>query len=248
MDKMVKLDVVSDPEEYLEHTHKELWKIVTKYMKKSGSTGCNKTDYATLYKNIRKHKFKEVLECGTGVSTIVIAYALYENMKETGIEGKVTSMESIQKYYDQSKKLLPKLLNPYVDILYSPIDSDYHTVFRGIKYKDVPDKQYDFCWIDGPSFKISTKLGRISFNFDFINAVRNSEGYVCGLVDGRYSTIYTLQLIFGVDKVKVYDSKSRGEGIHESGYCGILGVIDSVNAEQLKTTTKGNFFDERVVR
>ncbi|MBI2047577.1 MAG: hypothetical protein HYT27_00400 [Parcubacteria group bacterium] len=56
-----------------------LWNVLQKYIKNTSSTGCSYSDYWVLYNYIKKHKPAEVLECGTGVSTIVMAYAMSEN-------------------------------------------------------------------------------------------------------------------------------------------------------------------------
>ena len=66
---------------------KRLWKELAEYNKKTESTGCSYTDYFFLYRLIRKHKPTQVLECGTGVTTLVIAYALNQNELGTGRGG-----------------------------------------------------------------------------------------------------------------------------------------------------------------
>ena len=53
----------------------ELWRRLTDYLHKSSSTGCNYSDYGAIYKHVLENKPKEILECGTGVSTIVMAQA-----------------------------------------------------------------------------------------------------------------------------------------------------------------------------
>ena len=63
---------------------KELWSALQEYLKQTSSTGCNLYDYWYLYNEIRCRKPCEVLECGTGVSTLVIAHALLENKREHG--------------------------------------------------------------------------------------------------------------------------------------------------------------------
>lgn len=73
---------------YLKH-RPDLWRQFTQYTEQTGSTGCNMTDYYVLYKQIRNIKPVEILECGTGVSTLVIAHTLTENEKETGKYGRV---------------------------------------------------------------------------------------------------------------------------------------------------------------
>jgi predicted O-methyltransferase YrrM len=62
----------------------ELWNALQDYLKNTKSTGCGYIDYACLYETVRRRKPVEVLECGTGVSTLIIAHALMENAAETG--------------------------------------------------------------------------------------------------------------------------------------------------------------------
>lgn len=61
-----------------------LWKLLQAYIEKSSSTGCSFSDYLVLYNWVRRHKPKEILECGTGMSTVVLAHALKENYQEEG--------------------------------------------------------------------------------------------------------------------------------------------------------------------
>ena len=64
-----------------------LWNALQAYLQETKSTGCGYIDYAYLYQMIRSTKPVEVLECGTGVSTLVIAHALMENESETSRGG-----------------------------------------------------------------------------------------------------------------------------------------------------------------
>ena len=50
----------------------ELPRLLCTYLSKTESTGCSWSDYAALYRRIRTLRPREVLECGTGVSTVVI--------------------------------------------------------------------------------------------------------------------------------------------------------------------------------
>jgi len=172
------------------------------YREKSLSTGCSFTDFATLHRYIKDKKPKEILECGTGISTIVMAYALKENAGGGG--GRIISMESVKEYYDMAVKLLPASLSRHVEIVYSPVIEDSFSFYRGVRYRDVPlDRQYDFMFIDGPSY-VSPTDGAITFDFDYIHVVKNSDHPVYAIIDKRMSTCYVIQKVFGVEKLK-YD-------------------------------------------
>jgi len=182
---------------------RELWKDLDNYLKQSPSTGASFGDYKVLYDEIRKRKPKEVLECGTGVTTIIIAHALKKNEQETGVRGRVTSMEDIEKYYDAAKQLIPKHLEIYVDLVLSPSVEDTHYFFRGIRYEEVPNRQYEFVFVDGPD-TIPTKDNMLTCNFDYIHVVKNSSVPVFGMIDTRTSTCYVYSQIFGKKKF-MYD-------------------------------------------
>ena len=193
--------IINNKDRRLISKNKGLEKEIISYIKNSKSTGCNYSDYLAIYSYIRKNKPKSILECGTGVSTIVMAHALVENEKE-GVLGKIISMESIDEYYEMAKKIMPDHFAPYVDLKLSPLIEDYYSIYRGIRYRDIPmDREYDFLFIDGPSYE-SELDGTLAFNFDLLHVVKNSENPVSAIIDKRVSSCYVFQKIFGTNKVK----------------------------------------------
>lgn len=179
-----------------------LWETLQKYLEKSTSTGCSFLDYKTLYNYVREHKPTEILECGTGVSTIVMATALMENVKD-GVSGRITSIEDQEKYFAIAQQLLPEHLSPYIDLCLCPRKEYYISFYRGVGYDDLPERPYDFVFIDGPDFDAPSD-GNITFDFDYINILKASNKPVAALLDGRLSTAYVLQNILGVEAVR-YD-------------------------------------------
>lgn len=186
-----------------------LWVVLKDYLEKTGSTGCSFHDYWVLYTYIRKNRSKEVLECSTGVSTVVIAYAMKENERDGYCAGRVTSMEESQEYYDSARQLLPKQLAKYVDLLCSPKVEAFYYFFRGVKYKDIPRREYDFVYIDGPTTSTPSD-GQKTFDFDFIEVVSRSDKPVSAIVDCRISTCYVLSKVLGRDKIKFDSINSLG--------------------------------------
>jgi hypothetical protein len=186
-----------------------LWAALQSFIRGTQSTGCGYIDYAELYAAIRRCKPREVLECGSGVSTLVIAHALEQNEAETGLRGRVTSMDEHQGWSDQAAGLLPPVYSPFVDFRVSPTVEDTYSLFRGVRYRDVPDRDYAFVFIDGPSYK-SPVDGTLTFDYDFLHVLKNSKGNVQALIDKRVSTCFVLQQLLGSDKVKY--SPVRGLG------------------------------------
>lgn len=214
-----------------------LWEMLEKYKAKSGSMGCEFANYHALYAYIRKNRPVEILECGTGISTIIMAYALMENETIDGSRaGHITSMEEVEKWHGIASELLPEYLKKYVNICLSPVVEDSFSIFRGKRYKDIPEKDYDFIFIDGPNY--SHENGDHSFDFDFIHLMRNSKKPISGLVDKRLSSCLVYWLLFGSGKIK-YD------------YVRGLGVIKNCSKFDLKSTTKMArylFLDERLLK
>jgi hypothetical protein len=206
----------------------QLWQELTTYQKKTKSTGCSNSDYWELYKAIRIRKPKEVLECGPGVSTLIMSYALMENEKE-GFPGRITAMEQSEVYFKMSMELIPKYLLPFVEFKLSPCIEDYFSLFRGIRYRDVPDRHYDFIFVDGPELHAPSD-GALTFDFDYIHIVKNSDLPVYGIVDYRLSTSYVFQIAFGMDKVKF-------DGIRELAFVGPCTKDDLVQLELESLTT-----------
>lgn len=180
-----------------------LWNLLKAYIEKSPSTGCSFSDYLVLYNYVKKHKPKEILECGTGMSTVVLAYALKENYQEGGVMGRVASMEEDGGYYEKAMGLFPDSLKEYAEIFLSSAVEDTRDFFRGVRYKDIPNRKYDFVFVDGPDLMINPKNPELSFDYDIVRVIANSDTPVAGFVDTRTSTCFIYSLIFG-DKFR-YD-------------------------------------------
>jgi predicted O-methyltransferase YrrM len=162
------------------------------YLQRTGSTGCNYLDYWELYRAVRKRKPREILECGTGVSTVVLALALKENEEETGVPGRITSLEEEPRYFEDAKSLFPPAYAQYVELVLSPRIEDYYGMFRGVRYRDVPSRPYDFVFIDGPNYLAPTD-GSVTFDFDLLHLLRYAEHEVYAIIDKRVTTCFVLQ-------------------------------------------------------
>jgi hypothetical protein len=179
----------------------KLYQTITDYISLSESTGCSYFDYWTLYNTIRKNKPAEILECGTGVSSVVMAYALMENEQAGSLTGRITSMEDVDLWYQKAAKLIPDNLKPYVEIVHSPKVEYCHSIFRGVGYQDIPQRAYEFVFVDGPETTAPSD-GTLTFDFDLINVVTKADHPVSAIVDKRAATCYVFQKLFGIDKVK----------------------------------------------
>lgn len=180
----------------------ELWALMTEVAAGTAVTGASYSDYLTLYEQVRTYRPREILECGTGISTVVLAQALRDNAAEDGAgPGRVTSMEDDGEWYRTACARLPAEVADIVDIVHSPKADGFYKCFRGVCYEAVPERAYDFVFSDGPD-RHSPVNGDKLFNLDLINVVRRSERPVRAVVDNHYLTFYVLQKVFGLDKAR----------------------------------------------
>ena len=153
----------------------------------SRTTGANFYDYWLLYSHIRKAKPREVLELGPGVTTLVIAQALHENGG-----GRVTAMEDIPRWHEATDEIIPDRLRPYIDLRLSPCRETHWGPFRGKAYGEIPERDYEFAWIDGPSYDKSRE-----FDADILEVVARSDRPITAYVDGRLASCFFFGLVFG---------------------------------------------------
>ena len=122
------------------------------YIKDSISTGCGLTDYYFLHSYITKRKPALILEMGSGRSSIILAHALREVHLDTGHKGHLDTLESLEEYYLQARSLCPDFLSEYITYHHSPA---IHGLWRhgiyGSSYTTIPERAYDFIFVDGPT-------------------------------------------------------------------------------------------------
>ena len=169
-------------------------------LKKTNSTGISFQDIFYLYSDIIKIKPKTVLECGAGVSTVVISLALEENFKKNKIKAKIISIEDKKKYFLNLKKIFPKRLKKFTKIIIRDSIEKNYLFYTGRGYKNIPKLNYDYIFIDGPN-SYSNVLKTKMFNFDLLEILKFSKSNINGLIDERISTVKVYQDIFK-DKVK----------------------------------------------
>ncbi len=184
-----------------------LWGAIGEYTRESRVIGASMSDYLTLYEQVRTFKPREILECGTGVSTVVLAHALMENETDGAPRGRLTSMEEDAEWHRIAGANLPANLAPLVDLVHSPKVDGHFKIFRGVQYESVPQRPYDFVFSDGPE-RHSPVNGDKLFDLDLIQVVRRSEQPVRAVVDDHFLTFYVLQKVFGPEKAR-YSARHR---------------------------------------
>lgn len=193
----------------------------------STSTGAELPDYVALHSYILQYKPTYILECGTGKSTWILAHALQKNHLESGVLGKVISMESVDIWYNEAKKIFPSELQQYVEFHYSPATTYQYSIIRGTCFTKVPDYQYDLFFVDGPELTVTHDgYSYDTANMDFIRYLITAIKPATAIIDTRMRTCAAYGLIFGQKKVKYL----RGW---------MLGIIENVTKKDLKLNNSG---------
>ena len=129
----------------------ELFALIKQAQQQSSSTGSDYSDYWTLYSHIRQRKPLDLLECGSGISTIVIAYALKENFEETGVKAHFISLEENEFYFNQICSLMPAVVKDFAKLELKPRQEKLYDGHLGSYYENIENREFDFMYIDGPT-------------------------------------------------------------------------------------------------
>ena len=129
---------------------KPVWKDIVNFKKQIKNYPQFKGKYRTfakyyiIYETVRNLKPKYVLECGSGLTTIIIARAI----KENGC-GIFISMEQYKQFGD----VISKIVGDAVQINISDVEETAYNGISGTKYKNIPEYPYDLIFVDGPTTK-----------------------------------------------------------------------------------------------
>ncbi|RMZ49958.1 hypothetical protein EB822_10650 [Flavobacteriaceae bacterium PRS1] len=181
----------------------ELYAFLQDTTQKSKSTGCEYSDYLTIWEDLNKKKPKNILECGSGISSVVFAY--YVSKVKDPKDVTFVSMESIAFWHNQILKIFPEKLKKYVQFnLSERVETLYNGVL-GSHYKVIPKLNYDFIFIDGPGLRkvFGDKNYPKCFNSDIINIlINNSSKNISGLLDQRIDTLWNLKKLIPNGNIK----------------------------------------------
>jgi len=169
--------------EILQHARKPGFK----YYQPDITTNIDYSDSLALYRWIRKHKPKEILEFGPGVSTLIMAQALYENGR-----GRVTTIENIEKFLVKAKDSCPERLQPYIEYLLIPDVKKRYGPFHGVGYDHIPKRDYELVFVDGPNYDAQSE-----FDVDVLDVIARSEKPVSAFIDSRTGSSFMYHLILG---------------------------------------------------
>lgn len=176
---------------------------IADYALRSNTTG---TKFPTLWRAVRiilNEKPALILECGTGLSTIVLAAAVKQlRGRIPGYQGKIISMESVDLWFETARKNLPDKYADVVELVLGPRVKYEFLFFRGYRHSNIPPLDYDFVFLDGPSY--DDENGG-SFCADVFHVAEiSSAPIIRGVIDTRVSSVCVLQKVFGKRAIRYY--------------------------------------------
>ena len=165
----------------------ELEEKLRVYRENSKTTGTQWITLLFAVNDIFKYRPTNILESGTGSSTLVLAEAVRRIQKyDSTYQAKITSMESQKQWYQIAKDALPLEYSDIVQIVYGPRERFELSLFRGYAHQNIPDRPYDYFLLDGPSFEDDCGT---SFCADVLFIAQQSfKKTLRGTIDGRTSS------------------------------------------------------------
>ena len=174
-----------------ENKFKKKYKILNWFLNASGSDKMYPPQYhdlENLINVVRKIKPKLVLELGGGYSTIAIAYALSENLKSFGIDGKLYSYDQSLEYLELTKKMLPNELKKFVTFKYSKLKKSTINDIDVSLFEDLEPLNYDLVYEDRYDLVNSAPIAG-----DILFLYKKTNNLPSIVVDGKWKTVYFLE-------------------------------------------------------
>lgn len=173
---------------------KDFIEMLTQVRQKSLSTGSDFGDYPELRDTVERLQPRYVLECGSGISTAVIAFSMWRNHQKIGHKGKVVSMDESEKYSENARESLPQFLEDYVEFHHSPPKESAYSkedfIARGVRYESWPLYPYSFSYIDGPQERRGPAAMKC-FDADILHVALLAKSAVVGMIDQRVTRFGT---------------------------------------------------------
>jgi len=134
-----------------------------------------------LYQKVRERKPEEVLEFGSGCSSIIIAQALYDNNN-----GRLFSFDNHRKWLQITWDSMSKHLIPFCDFTYKVLAEAKMDGVLTYLYYPIPAPLYsDILYVDGPELTDKIKVTA--------NPLFNENIFNYMIIDGRWETVDFLE-------------------------------------------------------
>ena len=144
-------------------------------------------DLLAIYRAVRTTKPQEVLELGSGQSTVFIALALSHNGT-----GHLWSVESEQAWLEHTRNLIPDALVERVTFVPSAVEITDDHGLPAWRYTDVPRRSWGFVLVDGPALG-----GGADLSSDLVEIFEELVPQATGIVDFRRTSILLAKEVLG---------------------------------------------------
>ncbi len=145
-------------------------------------------DLWRLYRNISSRKPSQVIEFGSGCSTLIIGEALRRN----GL-GKLLTLETDRHWADSIAAELPWFLRSIVTVKLCTVEPVPHWKDRMWRLAGVPYMPVDFIYLDGPYWGQFPDIKQLGITVDPVLMERNFKPGFSMLVDYRKNTVAWLR-------------------------------------------------------
>src|SRR5215471_1227133 len=113
--------------------------------RESSAFGPDYGDLWFLYNNVRKRRPGTIIEFGSGISTVCLAQALFDNSA-----GTLYSIDGNRQWATSTARCIPTHLKPFCEVRYSEVLEVTYAGTPALKHADVPRIIPDFAYLDGP--------------------------------------------------------------------------------------------------
>ncbi|MCC6356306.1 MAG: class I SAM-dependent methyltransferase [Verrucomicrobiae bacterium] len=162
---------------------------------RSISTGASIVDYHLLHRYILARRPRRILELGSGVTTLIMADALREALREApdSAPGHIHTLEDVPKYFEDARDLCPEGLRPYVTYHLAPVAiRSFRGLCRTACYENLPEGPFDLVFVDGPNI-----AGRCLVDGDLLFALAGQAEVPADVIlDGRKHTAELFLRVF----------------------------------------------------
>jgi hypothetical protein len=164
-------------------------------------------DLVNLHREIRQRLPKAVLEIGVGFSTIVMCDALHRNALDGHGEGKLWTIDTSEKWIENTRKKLPQDLEKYCEFVHGKaVVRDWNGELCHT-FEELPNITPDMIYLDGP-YGPDIKNTRNGLGFSDFEGKRRSimsadvllfentldvRSQFFLIVDGRYNNVQFLK-------------------------------------------------------
>ena len=152
-------------------------------------------DLRRLYEDVRRYRPENVLELGSGQSTVLLAQALAENGR-----GTLHSVDDSQQWLDHAHSLLTREQAARVRFHVCPVEVTHQYGIPAARYLGYPALDYDYVLIDGPDLD-GMRLDASCDLIDLYYAGRLTRN-AHARIDGRIGTVLHTRAVLG-NKVRI---------------------------------------------